>query len=462
MRQNAQVAMVNDPNVSRAFGALNETVDPQRSLQHNLAEYDGKRQMANGKPHRRGVLILGTEPRISVPIARSLNRKGIPVAIAALSRKEAPVKSRAVCEFAYLPSYQDYPTEFIQALASLARARDLDMLIPATDAALDAVSQNYHELNQILCIASPPPHVVEHVLNKESTLEIARQAGIRVPRQYEINGEHDLESLSRILQFPLVAKPRRKSSAETFKARYFHSLEQLREGFASGQLDGVLLQEFCPGVGVGVEILRNAGQCVAVFQHRRIKEVPYAGGAAVVAIAEPPNPELVAIAQNLLHALAWEGVAMVEFRWNPTDHAAVLMEVNGRYWGTVSLPIQAGVDFPWYQWQLAHGDKPAVPASYAAGVRWRWSAGYLRRVRGMLPTCTKTGGSMQRKDLLASALDFMPSIHDALWSWSDPVPATTEAFRAVKQLLVSDVGVIIKKLRALTARAARQQASAKA
>ena len=52
---------------------------------------------------------------------------------------------------------------------------------------------------------------------------------------------------------------------------------------------------------------------------------------------------------------------MVEFKVNPNDGSAVLMEVNGRYWGTISLPIFAGMDFPWYHWQVAHGERPEIP-----------------------------------------------------------------------------------------------------
>jgi predicted ATP-grasp superfamily ATP-dependent carboligase len=110
-------------------------------------------------------------------------------------------------------------------------------------------------------------------------------------------------------------------------------------------------------------VLIHEGEPVAIFQHRRLKEVPASGGAAAVAIAEPPELTLVDQALALLRALEWEGVAMFEFRYDRAQRRGFLMEVNGRYWGTVALAIHSGMDFPWYEWQIAHGEKPLVPVN---------------------------------------------------------------------------------------------------
>ena len=54
------------------------------------------------------------------------------------------------------------------------------------------------------------------------------------------------------------------------------------------------------GVGVGVEILIHKGECIAKFQHRRIKEAPASGGVAVMAVSEVPDPGLLACLSKLL------------------------------------------------------------------------------------------------------------------------------------------------------------------
>lgn len=45
------------------------------------------------------------------------------------------------------------------------------------------------------------------------------------------------------------------------------------------------------------------------------------------------------------------------------------MEINPRYWGSLALPIHAGVDFPYYHYGLAVGDAPSIdPGAYETGV----------------------------------------------------------------------------------------------
>jgi len=393
------------------------------------------------------VLILGVEPRITVPIARSLHRLGVPVAVASLSERDLSLHSRAIFRFLRLPTYAESPSGFVTALSAFIRERGVDMLIPATDGALSVISQHYDSLSALLHLACPPPPIMDRVLNKEATLAIARQCGIRVPREYVVSGLTNIGDIPG-LTFPVVAKPRQKRSAETFKVRYFHSERDLGDALKSGVLDDAILQEYCPGQGVGVEVLFHQGACIADFQHRRLKEVPYTGGVAVVAVAEAIDPELRNMALKLLRGLDWEGVAMVEFRHDPATGAAALMEVNGRYWGTLSLAIQAGVDFPAYEWQIVHGETPAVPARYAVGLNWRWSAGSLKRWHGVMK---KSTNAMPAQSLLSNH-ESRPdgsgsrSTRDALWSIRDPLPAIFEMLKTGKDLAVLDGKAVLKKL----------------
>ena len=402
------------------------------------------------------VLILGSVPRITIPIARSLHARGVPVEVASFSAVEGPPRSRAVSDFIRLsgPHYgsDDDPvaegnrsSALLQSLTRLISQRRYDMLIPVHDPALAFLSQHDADLRQLLYVACPRPHIVQRVLDKSLTLEIAGKAGIHSPSTCRISNLAELEALSSHLRFPVVAKPYQKSDGVGFKVRYFHTYDSLRRALsADGHLGSkLILQEFAPGEGVGVEVLMHHGGPVAIFQHRRLKEFPAAGGVAAVAVAEPPEPLLVDQALALLRALEWEGIAMVEFRYDRARRQSSLMEVNGRYWGTVALPIQAGVDFPWYEWQIAHGETPSVPANDSTGARWRWSAGYLSRwhdlAKDLVWTTFRRPGIQEFgwKELVPSRADL--SARDALWHAADPMPAIGELLRIVKDLALSDL-----------------------
>jgi predicted ATP-grasp superfamily ATP-dependent carboligase len=327
--------------------------------------------------------------------------------------------------------------------------RRYDMLIPANDPALALISRHDECLRELLYVACPPPQVVQRVLNKSLTLEIARKAGIHTPSTYRVSNPAELAALSSQLRFPLVAKPCNKGDEMDFKVRYFQTYELLHHALAADDNFGsnLLLQEFAPGDGVGIEVLMHRDEPVAIFQHRRLKEVPASGGVAAVAIAEPLEPTLVEQAVALLRALEWEGVAMVEFRHDCSRHHSSLMEVNGRYWGTLALAVQAGRDFPWYEWQIAHGEEPAVPLNYSTGARWRWSAGYVSRWHDLAKSSARKALKHPAglKELIPSCADLAP--RDALWDPADPMPAIGELLRTVKDLAVSDVKGIVRALR---------------
>ena len=77
-------------------------------------------------------------------------------------------------------------------------------------------------------------------------------------------------------------------------------------------------------------------------------------------------------AQLLLDDLRWRGVAMVEFKVDRRDGQPRLMEINGRFWGSLQLAIDAGVDFPSILIDSFSGRVVAPSSPYRVGVRSRW------------------------------------------------------------------------------------------
>jgi protein-tyrosine-phosphatase/predicted ATP-grasp superfamily ATP-dependent carboligase len=398
------------------------------------------------------VLILGSEPRLAITIARSLARRGIPVDVAALSDDDPKVVSRSIRNFIRLPINPDPAGDDGEALAHLIGPGGYDFVISASDLALALTARHYERLGGASRLAAPPPPVVKRVLDKDITLDVARRCGVDVPTAYPIRVPEDLESLRDRLRFPVVWKNRSKTNIaeHTFKVRYLETFESLTAATRADAQFGsdALLQEYCPGEGVGIGVLIYRGELIAAFQHRRIKELPSTGGVGVLAVSEPLDPDLLGSALRLLRALEWEGVAMVEFRHDRATERAVLMEVNGRYWGTCSFPVCAGIDFPFYEWQIAHGRRPEVPVSYPVGLRWRWTAGYIQRLHGLFtdPVTDCRPRPSPWRELAMAVFDFGPSTRSALGSARDPIPAMSELARTMKALAIADARRILRPL----------------
>jgi predicted ATP-grasp superfamily ATP-dependent carboligase len=139
---------------------------------------------------------------------------------------------------------------------------------------------------------------------------------------------------------------------------------------------------------------------------------------------------------------------MVEFKFNSDTGDAVFMEVNGRYWGTIGLPISAGIDFPLYHWQLLHGQTPAVPNQYATGASWRWTAGHVVRIHGLLRAARRSSAA---RDELRRTLSSFPAssnilVGDAMFSSRDRTPAVRELWHIVKVLFVCDMKELAGRL----------------
>ena len=102
--------------------------------------------------------------------------------------------------------------------------------------------------------------------------------------------------------------------------------------------------------------------------------MPPQGGVSVLSESADVNPSLKSYAEKLLAAANWHGVAMVEFRIAP-DGTPYLMEVNTRFWGSLQLAIDSGVDFPALMVSNELNLGIPNPASYKIGQRLRWLLG---------------------------------------------------------------------------------------
>jgi hypothetical protein len=131
-----------------------------------------------------------------------------------------------------------------------------------------------------------------------------------------------------------------------------------------GRFDRVLVQGFVPGRGIGAFCLFWDDEVLARFMHLRLHEVPHTGGASSYR-ASWYDPKIMADAEVKLSHVRWTGVAMMEYRWNPSDGSFALMEMNARFWGSLHLALYAHVDFPRLLLDAFHGN-----AQHAEPYHW--------------------------------------------------------------------------------------------
>jgi predicted ATP-grasp superfamily ATP-dependent carboligase len=79
---------------------------------------------------------------------------------------------------------------------------------------------------------------------------------------------------------------------------------------------------------------------------------------------------------------------MIEYKLDETSGTPYLMEINGRFWGSLQLAVDAGVDFPALLLAAAAGEPPTPVVNYRAGVRSRWWWGDVDHLLARLRSST--------------------------------------------------------------------------
>lgn len=87
------------------------------------------------------------------------------------------------------------------------------------------------------------------------------------------------------------------------------------------------------------------------------------------------DPALERACEELLDRLGWDGVAMVELKRDLDNGGWRVMEINGRFWGSLQLAVDSGVDFPALLAAAALGAPTSPPPIWREGVRLRWEWG---------------------------------------------------------------------------------------
>ncbi len=330
------------------------------------------------------VLVATTclpDDRKTLAIVRALGRVGATVDVAGDRLLGQAFHSKYVRSRLCCPHPGRDMGGFIEWLIDRLGHGSYDVALPTSDATTIALTRHRDELTPLVHLALPSSGDHALACDKLALVERARALGIPVPTTHCPADEAELLSLADRIRYPCVVKLRRGSGG--IGLRFADGPDELIDHYRGvlGEDDLVLdrsrplIQSFVPGEVHDVCVLACHGSVRAAVTQRRLRTYPHDGGVGVI-VETTDEPVLRDQATTLIEALGWHGPAQVEFKVDPRDGAGYLMEINARFWGTVDLAVEAGVNLPWLTAKLAiEGDvEPAV--DYAVGLRYRWPFPY--------------------------------------------------------------------------------------
>jgi len=383
------------------------------------------------------VLVTDGEQRAALAVVRSLGRAGHRVHVVASRPRPVAGASRYAFRTATAPDPLDSADAFVDTIVRRVREWGIDVVLPIAEPSILALLAARHRLGDAT-LPFPDLEVFRALSDKQLVLAVAADMGILTPEQRALSRpDQDPRTVAEGIGYPLVIKPYRSVAGDGARG---HKLEVRHAANADELVERVreyppaafplLLQQRIVGPGVGVFLLVWEGRLRAVFAHKRLREKPPAGGVSVYCESVAPPWGLVGSARALLERFGWSGVAMVEFKVDAGSGLPYLMEVNPRFWGSLQLAIDAGVDFPALLVRAASGAPTGPPPVYRPGNRLRWGWGdvdhLIARLRRSPEELALPDGAPTRWTALLDFLLWRPGDRLCTLRLEDPVPFLCE------------------------------------
>lgn len=282
-------------------------------------------------------VITDVHYRMSLALIRSLGEQGIDIVCCEKESERYPLGfySKYCKKSVTLPD-----DEALQALYRLCEELHQEygekpLLFPVGATTLYSLSEKNERsrFRNVACFFIPSKEQLDLFNSKPEVARIGRDCAIAVPTEYEPPYED--------IVYPCIVKP---AFGEKFgltaakRYRIARSEEELHESIAFYEKltgESPLVQQYLGGAGAGCSVLCKDGVIYSAICHKRLREYPISGGPSTCCLSFH-SEELFDNAAKLVNAVRYNGIAMVEFKYDQMGKPH-LLEINPRIWGTFPL-----------------------------------------------------------------------------------------------------------------------------
>ena len=374
------------------------------------------------------VAVIGANSPIGLTVIRELGERGVKVLAAGSKPNSLGKYSR------HTTAYEVIETPLHEWLPRMIAKYDLGAVLAISEGQLIELAKIKNASGDCTILV-PDADKLALVLDKQRTLDLAATLGISVPISWQPEPGEDHAAKIAGLSFPvaikwadpnLVADRLDAAGVALEKVEYADNAAQLASILKRYDSIGgyPLVQSYCPGHGLGQMLHMHDGRATLKFQHQRLREWPPTGGVSTLCETVPldQHAEQMALSERLLAAMGWEGPAMVEYRYDPATSTYWLMEINGRFWGSIPLAYNAGAHFAWESYRCAVLGEDGEPQPPSRQRTARYAIPDTKHLFAVLRDGERSLG--ERCKLLLGWLGgfLSPTMRYYVWSWRDPKP----------------------------------------
>jgi D-aspartate ligase len=299
-------------------------------------------------PLARAIVLDAADGGLAV--GRALRRHGVSVTLIAVPANRWVTRARGID--GRLATTSEEWTALLEQLA----AQGPGVLLPASDRAVEFVSQQRDSIPSELRSFEGPQSAHLKLMDKASLYAIADEAGVRAPVVQRLSSRSEFDVVAERAAYPSLLKPVLSHVyRELFGTRrniLVHNADELRKEAGPALDAGLdwLVTEFVPGPETslhGAVILRREDGSLALSYTRcKLRQhPPYFGAGSVLETV--PAPAVTAITRKLTDAAGFVGICSLEAKEHEATGEHVLMEINVRIPQNIGLGEAAGVDPSW-------------------------------------------------------------------------------------------------------------------
>jgi len=380
------------------------------------------------------VLVLGGKEN-SLSVVRHLSSHGIAVACSGPS--DCWGMNSRFCSARYLIPENMDPKAYWHDLLLGEQSTQKQGQIILSDAAIEFMALHHQELKKRYRLEGGSAEQRFDLLDKQKTLEMARDAGIGHPKFWQIDDVKDLKAIAGQISYPVMVKPRDSAKFSQdmgrklfiVKTGFKELSERTEQALEAGH--SVMIVEMIPGpdslLSSYYTYIDDQGEALFHFTKRILRRFPVNRGGATFHTTKW-LPETARAGLEFFRKTGFRGTGNIEFKLDKRDNKLKIIEVNARLTAAEELANKAGMPIDLIIYRQLTGQPIAAHDDYREDLNylyfWRDALAFLQMHKS---------GELKLRDWLKS-ISSVKSI-SPLHSLNDPWPSVAAAYRLAKKAL---------------------------
>lgn len=264
-------------------------------------------------------------------------------------------KKRTPAKFSRYTSYYKFyertdDAQWLSIIISEIETNAIDVVVPIAEKEVTFFIKHRDNIQSSSLISLPSLAHYQIAINKKKLSDFSKQHDIPHPKSFYFTSQDDIQELLSQVNFPLLIKPLDQKGGD--------GIEKIvtKDQFPKHSKAPLFIQNYIEGYDVDCSVLCLNGSILTyTIQKGNLNgDTAYAPQLGFDFIE---NKEVLKVTQDVMSKLNWSGLAHLDLRYDAHAKDYKLIEINGRFWGSVEASSKAGINFPDLSIQLALGNQ---------------------------------------------------------------------------------------------------------